>query len=99
MKITAKLTHPDRVDITMDITMEFHKWAEIRDILTQDKPAQRKPAYIQFADAISEMLARTAEIRDLAEHPQEQDNVGCFNAGEVDWQDVAKIPPGPPSQR
>lgn len=64
MKVEAELTHPERVDLTLKITMGYGQWEEIHDALRIGIEAQAKSVRTAQAlnTAINEVLEQVVAV-------------------------------------
>ena len=64
MKIEAELTHPERVDITMTITLDYDQWEEIHDILVKgiEASGKRIGKAVELTASVNEVLEQVATL-------------------------------------
>lgn len=65
MKVKAELTHPERVDITMTITMNYGQWEAVHDALRIGIEAQakvREPGLRELNTSINEVLNQVVTV-------------------------------------
>lgn len=67
MKVKAELAHPERVDITMTITMDYSQWEAVHDALRIGIEGQsgykvREPGLRELNISINEVLDQVATL-------------------------------------